>query len=90
MARITVEVDIDDFDDAEVLRGAVDILNNSRRGPERVRKQLQSAIYDITGEPSEKNRNLLDALKMEICEMNLDRRTLDEIEQFFNGVGDGN
>ena len=85
MAQIKVEVDLDEFDDHEILHEAVYRLTKGRGKDLLVSKQLQSVIHDITGGDGVKERNLLDAMKMEICEKNLDRRTLDEIESFFKG-----
>lgn len=86
MAQIKVEVDLDEFSDHEILYEAVYRLRNGR-GSDLVRKALEGAINDITGSEVKKERNLLDALKMEICEKNLGRRTLDEIEEFFKEGG---
>ena len=85
MATVQVDVELDDFDTRDILHEAVYILTTKRGGGDKLRKELQCAINDITGGKGIKERNLLDAMKMETCEKNLDRRTLDEIESFFNG-----
>ena len=85
MATVQVDVELDDFDTRDILHEAVYILTTKRGGVDKLRKELQCAINDITGLKGNKERSLLDALKMEICEKNLDRWTMDEIESFFKG-----
>lgn len=84
MGYITIDVDLDEFDDDDILYEAIHILKSSSKGKKAYRETLKSMIAEYAGKKLN-DRSLLDEMKFELFENHHHTKTLDEIERFFRG-----
>lgn len=85
MAYITVDVDIDlhDFTDRELIEN---LKWRYDHGSDKEKRKLLGKIQKITsgGSADTTRLSLLDAVKQEVCEKGMHKKSLEELERFFN------